>query len=414
MNNIRIYLLFLLGCLLDVVSASSQIADTVSSPVIHRIGLDFSPGYVLPTNALYRYRSDEVSLLKQSASVHLKYGFQFSPSTRLGRMYPNCYQGIGIAYQTFFDSDNYGEPLLVYAFQHARICRISNRLGLDYEWDFGLSTGWKPYHKEHNPLNKVVGSKMNAYINLNFLFDWHLNKDWSLDCGVGLTHFSNGNTHSPNAGVNIVSARIGVSRVFDSHDCLGRRASLSGASESLKSSKSSVSSKTSEQMSPHISYDLVVYGATRIKAIIEQQYLVPGVFGVVGLNFSPMFNFNRYFKAGVSADVQWDESANIQYHEAGVDEEGYKRFYWPPFREQFSVGLSLRGELVMPFFSVNIGFGHNLLYQGSDLDGFYQMAVLKTSLTRNLYLHVGYQLKEFHTPKNLMLGFGYRFHNKRK
>ena len=35
-------------------------------------------------------------------------------------------------------------------------------------------------------------------------------------------------------------------------------------------------------------------------------------FGVAGVNFAPMYNFNNYFRAGLSADAQYDESANLK------------------------------------------------------------------------------------------------------
>ena len=76
-------------------------------------------------------------------------------------------------------------------------------------------------------------------------------------------------------------------------------------------------------------------------------------------------------------------------------------------------GLSLRAELVMPVFSINVGVGRNLIYSGGDMKGFYQILALKTYITRHLFLHVGYQLSKFKDPNNLMLGLGYRFHDKR-
>lgn len=63
----------------------------------------------------------------------------------------------------------------------------------------------------------------------------------------------------------------------------------------------------------------------------------------------------------------------------------------------------------MPIFSVNIGIGHNVFYKGKDTKGFYQILALKTFLTRNLFLHTGYQLSKFKDPNNLMLGLGWRF-----
>ena len=89
------------------------------------------------------------------------------------------------------------------------------------------------------------------------------------------------------------------------------------------------------------------------------------------------------------------------------------KFHRPPFRKQFAMGLSLRAELVMPVFSINVGVGRNLIYSGGDMKGFYQILALKTYVTRHLFLHVGYQLSKFKDPNNLMLGLGYRFHDKR-
>ena len=126
-----------------------------------------------------------------------------------------------------------------------------------------------------------------------------------------------------------------------------------------------------------------------------------------------MYNLNACFRAGISLDAQYDESANIKDHVVGDDRSAENiRFYRPPFREQFGVGLSLRAELVMPIFSINLGVGHNVFDQGEDLKGFYQIAALKTSITRRLFLHVGYQLRNFKDPNNLMLGLGYRFNGR--
>ena len=63
----------------------------------------------------------------------------------------------------------------------------------------------------------------------------------------------------------------------------------------------------------------------------------------------------------------------------------------------------------MPIFSVNVGFGRNLIQQGEDTRGFYQVLALKTFVTPRLFLHVGYQLHDFKDPNNLMLGLGWRF-----
>jgi len=273
---------------------------------------------------------------------------------------------------------------------------LSPRLSFDYEWNFGASFGWKKYDRTYNPQNEVIGSKINAYINLGFFLNWQLNSQWSLTAGMDFTHYSNGNTHYPNSGVNPIGGRVGIVRTF------GDGATTVQGFKSLS-------------IKPYISYDLVVYGATRKRGFVDgyDVCLVPGSFGIVGLNFNPMYNFNKYFRAGVSVDAQYDESANIKDYRVEESSSSDVKFHRPPFHKQFAVGLSVRGELVMPIFSINAGIGRNLICSGDDTEGFYQILALKTSITPRLFLHVGYQLSKFKNPNNLMLGFGYRFYKKR-
>ena len=372
--------------------------DTVSHKLIHRLGLDVRPSYVTPTNDFFDGDNMHQQRIRQALSVHLKYAFQFDKNSSLGRLYPHAYQGIGVSYNTFFCPSELGNPIAVYAFQGSRIAQLSPRLSFDYEWNFGASFGWKQYDEHSNWYNDAIGSKINAYINLGFVLNWQFYPQWKLAAGVDFTHFSNGNTHYPNGGLNTIGGRVGIVRTFNAED----KASGAIAPKRL-------------YIKPHVSYDLLVYGATRKRGFVKEGIptLVPGSFGIVGLNFAPMYNFNNYFRAGLSADAQFDESANIKdYKLVGTYGDDIK-FHRPPFREQFAVGLSLRAELVMPIFSINAGIGRNMIYSGDDTEGFYQILALKTYVTRHLFLHVGYQLSKFKDPNNLMLGIGYRFHDKR-
>ena len=99
----------------------------------------------------------------------------------------------------------------------------------------------------------------------------------------------------------------------------------------------------------------------------------------------------------------------VMFHMAGNSSTGDVKFYRPPFREQFAVGLSVRAELTMPIFSVNMGIGRNIIYKGKDTDCYYQILALKTAISHNVFIHIGYQLNNFHNPNNLMVGLGYRF-----
>ena len=53
--------------------------------------------------------------------------------------------------------------------------------------------------------------------------------------------------------------------------------------------------------------------------------------------------------------------------------------------------------------------GSNFLNATDDFHGIYELLALKLNITRRLLLHVGYTLNDFHRPRHLMLGVGWRF-----
>ncbi len=371
--------------------------------VSHGVELDTRPGYLFQTSPFFRGLNLAGRPMRNTLSAHLRYSLQLDPAGCSSCGFPSVSQGVGIAYNSFFNRRELGDPVSVYVFQRVKALSLAPKLSFDLEWALGLSFGWRPFNiddpssPEYNEFNTVVGSRVNAYIGLGFLLDYRIDRNWSMVAGVDLSHYSNGNTTYPNAGVNTVGLRLGAVRSFVS------------APE-----RASRYVKMPSQFTRHVSYDLVVYGSYRFKGVkLETDpFLVPGKFAVAGLYFSPMYNFSPIFRAGLSLDARYDESANIAAHAVNPWSQQTK-FYRPPFIEQISVGVSARAELVMPVFSVSLGVGRNFVCTGPDTDGFYQIAALKVFLTRSLFIHVGYQLFNFHEPNNLMLGAGFRFNDKR-
>lgn len=369
--------------------------------VTHRIGLDTRVSWLVQSHRFFRGDNSMGHRLGKSASVHLQYSFSFPEKSRFGKLFPTSYQGVGLAWNTFFDKSEIGAPAALYVFQGAQIARIGESLSLDYEWNFGVSYGWKPYDEITNTWNTVVGSAFNAYINASLMLTWRPSPALSVSGGLDMSHFSNGNTRYPNSGVNTIGARIGAVYAVGRKD--DRRPLRH--SELLQFGK----------FRDRITVDAVVYGATRVKgvAIDEEVFVAKGNFGIAGLNITPLCRVSRCFQAGISLDLQYDESANIADHVAGRTYEGGgeddHRFFRPSLREQLAAGISARAELVMPIFTVSLGIGHNVIWSGDDLSGFYQIAALKASVTRRLFLHVGYKLRNFHDPNNLMLGVGWKF-----
>ncbi|MDE5868851.1 MAG: acyloxyacyl hydrolase [Muribaculaceae bacterium] len=323
-------------------------------------------------------------------ALDFQYGFAFKEGSRFATLYPGVREGAGLRVDIFEYPKNIGVPVSLYLFQGAPVCRFGERLSLDYEWNFGVSGGWKPTKGDIAESTLIVGSRFNAYINLGLGLRYRLGKDLSLTAGLDLTHFSDGNTSFPNPGVNLFGVRVGMVK-------------------SLGDESKGTPFRSDSTFCKGISYDLMCYGAWRKRVYRggEKPLLLGGHYGIAGINFAPMWDLKRWLRVGVSADFQWDGSSDLKRHYIGGDTQEDIRFSKVPFFSQTAVGLSLRGELVMPVFSVNIGCGYNFIGP-PEARASYQMANLKIYANKRLYLNIGYQLQNFQRQNNLMLGLGWK------
>lgn len=388
MRNLIITIAIVISASLN--AAAGDIADKLAD---HSLTLEVRPGWVAPTSTYLKDLTGEGRRINTAVTPNLKYSFRFAPGTREGRLYPSAYQGLGLGYTATFPEKDLGHPVNIYLFQGAHLCSFTDRLSLDYEWNFGLSAGWKKYDEDSNPLNTAIGSKVNAYINLGFMLSYRLSPSWKISAGVEGTHYSDGNTRLPNAGVNLIGGRIGITYTMGSGERLFQP-------------------DTDCDFERGWGYDLLLYGARRQRTVDDGtnvQQIVDVKFGVGGITFAPMYAVNRYLRAGVSLDMQYDESVNLD----NCIVDGYYgdelKFYRQPFRERFSAGLSVHAELTMPIFSINAGIGRNVIAGCSDTRIFYQTLALKARIWKGAFINIGYQIRDFHKPNNLMLGVGYTF-----
>ncbi|PPL00539.1 acyloxyacyl hydrolase [Parapedobacter indicus] len=397
--NLRLVLLSLLYPLLVFPQTGhpDSIEVTGLKRFHHQVAVTLRPAFVMPSVSFFDGVNQRQLPIKRSWSGHMNYSFGF-PSGSLGsRVFSDTYQGIGVAYFDFGNRLELGSPLAAYMFQRSRITRINSQMSLDYEWNFGLSAGWQPYHPMTNPNNIIVGSKVNAYLNAGVHVRWKLLPRWAVMGGVDATHFSNGNTEFPNAGLNTLGVKMGVLYDFSPKE--------SDETEQIKAMKSL-------EFPKHVSYDLVVFGSWKRTGVdfLGTQVASPYKYPVIGAYFAPMYNFGYRFRAGVSLDAIYDGSANVYTADYIVGTE--QLFFTPDKDRQVALGTSIRGEYVMPIFTISLGLGANVLHKGGDLRGTYQAVALKVRVTRSSFLHIGHNLKDFREPNYVMLGMGYRFGNR--
>ena len=342
----------------------------VHQAVAGNIVINLRPSYVVPTHGFYNGWNSLGKPVRAALSGDIQYTFTSQDHY--------AYQGAGIGVHTFFSHDLLGTPVSLYLLQGAPLLQVCNGLRLGYEWNFGLSAGWK-----NN--TDVTVSALNAYINVAALFDLRLSDHWSLVFGPGYTHFSNGDTKFPNGGANTVNFRIGTKCNLHGNNVDGVERIFAADPDE-------------RAFGENVSYDLTALGGWRADRFLDEDgnlIIDNSAYALIGMQFNPLYHFNEYLSAGPSLDLVYDASANRNFNRS--------------FISHCAAGLSVRGELSMPIFSVNVGGGYSVLQSGPDLRGFYGIFSLKAFLTEKLYLNVTYRLGQTSYAHNMMFGIGWRF-----
>jgi len=372
-------------------------ADTIPDatepcPLQWSVGAEIAPAFVPGTNNFLRGDNVKGKSVDASFASLLRADFSFNPRSRTGRLYPGLYQGIGLGIGTF-SGGVLGTPFSAYVYQGAPLVHFSSKLWLGYEWQFGAAFGWKHYRSGVDEDNGAVSTSVTARMGISVRLCYELSRQWQLSAGVNATHYSNGNTSYPNAGVNTVGATIGIAYILNpQYDTAAGNTVPDAEADAGK-----------------WFFDIMAYGAWRRRGVNVRDGAVmcPGRFGVAGVQLAPMRQFNRWLAAGVALDMQYDESAGLAPYWVESSMMDDAKFYRPPFGKQISVGFSAHAEFTMPIFVIDAGLGCNIVNPDGDRR-FYQSLTLKTFITKNLYINTGYRLGSFKDPQNLMLGLGVR------
>lgn len=386
----HILLAVTLLCNLSSVSAAMRCC---ADSLLHTISLQSGIALNDTNHYFYRYHNPDNQNINKNTSLHLRYGFAFKPESRLGRLYPSAYQGVGVAAYSFFAPHTMGSPLAVYLFQGSKIVDFAECFSLGYEWNVGFSWGWTP--------NEASISKHNVMLNVSLPLTWHIAPKWELALVPYYTHFSNGDTKFPNNGVDAFGMQVRAAYNFETQHLAAPGMHYLRPHPSLQG----------RRFAERMTWDLIMFGGWR-----ADRFFSGGTFCLInepipnwGLQLNPLYHLNRYFSIGASLDILTDRSANL--YDAEFDTQtgrciGYAR---PSLWQQTAIALSARGEIRMPFFSVGVGVGMNLVQHGYDMERFYSMFGLKAFLSKRTFIYLGYRLSTLQYTRNIMYGFGYRF-----
>lgn len=175
-------------------------------------------GYV---EAVYHYsrylrNTDNLSDIMENRAntFELKIGVQSIGKKKWQQYWAYPTYGIGFYSAYLGSSDSLGQPSAVYLFYGGPMKRWK-RLGLFYEMSVGISYDFNKYDPEDNPNNDIIGSSVNVYLAARVYLQYKINNRLDASFGLDLTHFSNGNTRTPNMGLNIYGPNLALKYNFN-------------------------------------------------------------------------------------------------------------------------------------------------------------------------------------------------------
>ena len=356
------------------------------------VGIEFSAGYNLPSHGYYNGYNPLKKPLYFNSLLHLKYGFGFQPGTRLGSLFPGVTQGVGLAGCTFYSKELMGAPVVAYVFQNVPIMNPKQGVDVSYSWELGGSYGWKQ--------TELIATRANIYVNVGLKLSCDISESLTFNVGPEFIHCSNGDTKYPNGGSNMFNLKVGVSgNVVPRQGKADRRV--------IEEYESDLSQMT---FAERMEYDLALSGGFRAGKIKgDKSYIINDPFPFFGLTFTPLYRIDRHFSAGVSLDVLADRSANIYDVVYDSETKAVLSYKQPGLDKQIAAGLSFKGEITMPIFTVGVGVGSFVVPAGDSLKGVYGTFSLKTFMAENLFLNICYRLSTNNFTHNMMYGMGVRF-----
>lgn len=372
------------------VKAQSQ-ADTTRKSNLFLRG-DFEYGFILVGE------NDLPPDINQVMGGNIEVGWQTAGRNVYDRVMGYPAFGFGFLTYGFPQTGTLGEPLAIYMFLNSPFKRWE-RWAFNYIIRLGMSYNWEPNDPVANPGHFALGSFRNLYIAGGFEGQYLLGERSSISAGLKFTHFSNGQSSLPNAGMNLLTPHIGYK--YD----------LNGGDR-----PSFARNKPGEYKDKVMEYYFTLgNGIRQIFAKNPQDTLYPpaGVsYPVYNLSVAAQYHYTWAGKFGGGLDFIYWGAYDPQFE---LGPGGIVQAVEHPFADHLQLGVFVSYEFVLADFSIYAQPGWRILrkeYDGMPTD-FYQHLALKYHVN-DLILGVAIRAVNFGQAEYIEWNIGYRFRSKPK
>ena len=174
------------------------------------LAIELATGYarVMPTDGFVMGNNTSGQPYRHGATLALTVVRRTNGAHYWHRVHGRPSTGFGLRRLWLEGSREIGRPWALYRYYRAPLLH-RGILSLDYQAGIGIAAGWRPYDPDTNPFNEMMGTRAAAYVELGVEQRFHLARQWEAHFGLGFMHASNGNLDRPNAGANLLSAKLG-------------------------------------------------------------------------------------------------------------------------------------------------------------------------------------------------------------
>ena len=199
--------------MLPSVTPSAQEDSMGNAKRVHIIQIDYEQGSIL------KHGSGDTLAIQFLNQCHyqeigVRFGWQTNRNSQYASMYNFPVYGIGLS-GTTYNHPELGNPITAYAFLALPIIPRHKKVNLSVDLATGFGANFHPYNKETNPTNLVIGSQVNAYVAMAAKMSVAITPRLSFGLAYGFKHYSNGGTHKPNLGVNMIPVQASLAYVLE-------------------------------------------------------------------------------------------------------------------------------------------------------------------------------------------------------
>jgi hypothetical protein len=331
---------------------------------------------------------------------NIEAGWQASGSNRYDPILGYPAYGFGFLTYGFPQTGILGEPNAFYMFLNAPFRRW-DKFSFNYIIRLGMSYNWEPNDPVANPGHLALGSFRNLYISGGIEGQYLIGEQISASFGLKFSHFSNGQSSLPNAGMNLLTPHLGIKYDFNG----GERPAF------IKYPKPEFPDKAMEYY--------ITFGNGIRQIFFNPDSLLAGAVPKQGVSY-PVYNISM--------------AAQYHYGWAGKFGGGLDFIYWGaydpgfdigpgnvvqavkhPFSDYLQLGVFISYEFVLNNISIIAQPGYRIIrkeYEGLPPD-FYQHLGLKYHL-HNLIIGVAIRAVNFGQAEYIEWSLGYRIRKAKK